>query len=306
MKRKRIYSVHGYIEAGGVARNGAATHGATIGLHYNKEDAVALDLAEFIVKHGEVEGAKEGVNTGIDTLHAKEETAQGLVREARDSLKGTFGYVHSDIWSTVGLPTSLEVPRRASKLIPVMETMRIFYANHPELEVAPRNITAIKIGEALDALKTAKAALTAQKATLRTLRIERRAFGKVLQRRLSSLANEVTELIGPDDSRHLDFGFNIPGTEETPDVPQNVTLVLSGPGVAAISWDPAARAARYRVWKRVVVVGIDNPWIAVGSTSDEDMTVHELPANARIEIAVSAVNSGGESQKSTVLAFNTP
>jgi hypothetical protein len=304
MKRKRIRTIHGLIEAGGVARNGAATHGAAIGLYHNGEDEIALNLSELIVKHGETEQAKEGAKTCRETLHETENTAQRVVMEGRDSLKVTLGYVHSDVWTTVGLPKSLQVPKMASKLIPVMETMRLFYNNHAALEVVPRNITAAKIGEVLDGLKTAKAAFTAQKATLRKLRIERRDLKRAMQLRLSSLADEVKHLLGPDDSRHLDFGFKIPAIEQTPDVPANLQLVLSGSGAAAITWDHAPRVARYRVWKRVH--GVDMAWIAVGSTSDRDMTIRDLPAKARIEIAVSAVNSGGESRKSMVLAFDMP
>ena len=71
----------------------------------------------------------------------------------------------------------------------------------------------------------------------------------------------------------------------------------------AVKWDQSARAGHYRVWKKVV--GVDENFISVGSPSDLDFTIENLPAGKTIQIAVSAVNNGGESLKSEVVTIVT-
>ncbi len=63
----------------------------------------------------------------------------------------------------------------------------------------------------------------------------------------------------------------------------------------ALKWDAAARADYYRVFKKVL--GVDEDFVAVGSPADLDFTIENLPANATVEIQISAVNTGGESQR---------
>ena len=52
--------------------------------------------------------------------------------------------------------------------------------------------------------------------------------------------------------------------------------------------------------------GVDEEIQSVGSSVGVDFTIEGLPANSMIEIAVSAVNNGGESGKSTVVTVTTP
>jgi fibronectin type 3 domain-containing protein len=86
-------------------------------------------------------------------------------------------------------------------------------------------------------------------------------------------------------------------------VPRNVVAVLVGPTAVSVKWDRAARAGHYRVWKREL--GVDEQFVAVRSTGDRDITIEGLPHNATIEIAVSAVNNGGESARSAVVTLVT-
>jgi fibronectin type 3 domain-containing protein len=82
-----------------------------------------------------------------------------------------------------------------------------------------------------------------------------------------------------------------------------VIAVLIGPNAVAVKWTGAARAEYYRVWKKVV--GVDEEFIALNSPHDLDYTIEGLPANATVQIVVTAVNNGGESAKSEVVTVTT-
>ncbi|MDB6026989.1 MAG: hypothetical protein JWM68_3212, partial [Verrucomicrobiales bacterium] len=57
------------------------------------------------------------------------------------------------------------------------------------------------------------------------------------------------------------------------------------------------------VWKRVI--GLDAEPVAVGSPADLDFTLENLPAASTVEISISAVNNGGESQLSEKITITT-
>jgi hypothetical protein len=104
-------------------------------------------------------------------------------------------------------------------------------------------------------------------------------------------------LIGPLDSRWLAFGFNMPGAEETPDTPENVTARSLVAGEVAVQCIAAPRADHYRVYTRVVG-GASQDFVAVGSPTDPNLTLTGLTSGVQMEVCMSAVNNGGESAKS--------
>jgi hypothetical protein len=63
------------------------------------------------------------------------------------------------------------------------------------------------------------------------------------------------------------------------------------------------RAEHYRVWKRVI--GVEAEFVNVDSPTDANFTLENLPAHASVEIAVSAVNNGGESDLSASITIVT-
>jgi hypothetical protein len=101
----------------------------------------------------------------------------------------------------------------------------------------------------------------------------------------------------------MKFGLNRSGAEQIPDVPENVTAVLIGNNAIAVNWGGAARAERDGVW--VKVNGIDTELVLRDTREDLDYVIENLPANTKVEVAVSAVNNGGESAMSEVIAITT-
>ena len=59
----------------------------------------------------------------------------------------------------------------------------------------------------------------------------------------------------------------------------------------------------YRVWIKIHDAEVD--YTAIGSPSDLDFTLENLPANSTVDIVVSAVNNGGESAVSDVITVTT-
>ena len=95
----------------------------------------------------------------------------------------------------------------------------------------------------------------------------------------------------------------MPGADETPDVPTNVSAVLVGPTAAALKWSASPRAEYYRVWMKIR--NTEGDYTAVGSPADLDFTLENLPVNSTIDIVISAVNNGGESAVSEVKTIVT-
>jgi hypothetical protein len=303
MKQKQIKSIHGLINAGGLVVAGIKAVGAELGLPAGTEESAVLELADLIMEHGKAEQASVKLKSDVAAQETAVDVALGFATQSRDSLKVKLGYTHSDIWVSVGYPNSLRVPTSLSCLIPLVETTRLFYTNNPTAEVPALNLTAAQAGIVLQNLTNARNAVIAQKSLLSGTRKMRRALAQSVQRRRRMTIDQLSYVLDPMHEYWMKFGLNRPGAEQIPDVPVNVTAVLVGNNEIAIKWDGAARAERYRVWKKVE--GVDTEFVLVATRDDLDFILESLPANKKVEIAVSAVNNGGESALSEVIAITT-
>ena len=144
----------------------------------------------------------------------------------------------------------------------------------------------------LDALNDANNAVTIQEGEIANLMTIRDTKFDALRQRISGVYQELLMQLDPLDARWLKFGFNKPGADETPDLVTGVMALLIGPTAAAVKWEASVRASYYRVYIRVL--GVDGDYRAVGSPADLDFTIENLPANATVDIIVTAVNNGGE------------
>lgn len=125
------------------------------------------------------------------------------------------------------------------------------------------------------------------------------------RQRASGLLAELGQLLDDNDPRWLAFGFDIPGSPSTPDVPVNV---VAAPGAAGthtlfIHWDDARRAEGYRVIVNNVAGGAP---LAEELTQDAEVSIVNLPAGATVSIVVSARNAAGESQPSAAITAVVP
>ena len=277
------------------SENGLAEHELPIGIkHITAAMLSALRMAAVL--------AINAYETGKQTLRNRRTALQEVVAQARafamlarDNLKPTFGNLYSESWDITGYVGSLATPDTVEELLLLMLALKTFFTANPTLEVASRNVTAAQAEAMYEALSAASAAVNSQDAILTGLKTDQDVKLEAVAKALRDLINELGALIGSLDPRWKAFGFNLPGAEETPDAVESVTATLIGPTAIALKWDMAARAQYYRIFKKVI--GVDEEFIAVGSPADLDFTLEGLPMNATVEIQISAVNDGGESQR---------
>ena len=303
MKQKRIESLPGLIAAGTKASGGADDFGAAIGLTFGSKANIDADLAALITARDNYDSGKLDLTIKRMALKAAVSAAVTFVTAARDALKLTFGTQPSPVWVGTGFDQKFRVPTTADGVRERARLLKTLFTNRPELEVVSLNLTAARAETIVNGITTAQNAVNAQKTAAGTLLDLRLAKETALRNRLSGLTEELGRLIDPLDQRWTSFGLNKPGAKETPNVPENVTVTLIGGGKAVVSWGASPRAEHYRLWMKIN--GVDEEMLSVGSSAGVDFTIEGLPANATIEIAVSAVNNGGESGKSAVVTVST-
>ncbi|MBA4147939.1 MAG: fibronectin type III domain-containing protein [Verrucomicrobia bacterium] len=283
--------------------NGYDLHGVAIGITRNtgaltRADVAAAELARDIYEVG-AQAARD--RNGELQVLSKEAYEYGLL--SRDILKPILGKRYSAAWNQTGLVGSLKIPSNHEDLQGLMQSMRTFFTNNAAWEAATQNVTAARAEDLRSGLSSKRAEVQAAAGERKTLMNLRDQKVTALRDRLRLFILEAGEKIGPLDPRWVAFGLNMPGARATPDVPQNVRAILIGNNALSVKWDKAARAEYYRVWARVV--GSQEELVIMGSPGDIDFTIEGLPSNATVEIAISAINNGGESARSTVLVVLT-
>jgi hypothetical protein len=228
---------------------------------------------------------------------------RAFLRIARDMLRPHLGNQYRAAWSVAGFLGTLVIPMTAGRLVVMLETLSAYLTVNAAAQNVGLNVTPEQAEAYAAELLTAENAVNAQVVTVKNLSDIRDAKLVALQKRLKDLFKELAQVMSPLDNRWLAFGFKLPGAEATPDQPKNVAATLIGANSLRVKWDRAARADYYRVWTKVI--GADTDYAHVGSSSDLDFVIEGLPANAQVEIVISASNSGGESARSTLLVVQT-
>ena len=284
------------------AEKGATEHGVTINLTHITAGFLLVSRQAAIAARELYENAKQLLRENRTALGQEVVPARAFATLVRDNLKPTLGSDYSEIWDRTGFVGSLAVPYTSDEVMMLMQSLAGFFTANPALEFAARNITAAQASALYIALETATGVVITQETVVGNLLADRDAKFETLRKALRDLINELSALIEPLDQRWKSFGFNLPGAEETPDVPINLHATVSGAS-ASLKWPTTPRANYYHVWKRVI--GADHELVAVGNPSDPDFTFNDLPPNAQVELAISAVNTGGESAQSEIVTITT-
>ena len=277
-----------------LAINGATLHPTITLLRYPLAVLVALRAAAVTARDN-YENSKPVMKGLRDALNVARLQARAFMFVVREILKPSLGSEYSELWNVIGLFGSLEMPQRVDDLVLVLEATVAYVTANPAATAA-RNITPEDVQAVLTALTDARRAVNDQEDAMASLLNIREDKFEKLRKGLRGLIDELTDELDPLDPRWLAFGFNMPGADETPDTPANLVATLIGPTAVALKWDASARAAYYRVFKKVQ--GLDEDFVAVGSPADLDFTLEGVPANATVQIQICAVNTGGESQRS--------
>lgn len=304
MKQVQHYTVSSLVSAGLAAAGGADKLVATVILGVNNNGiAIRADVTNLVNK-------RDAHRAGVLKLRERQAEHTALVKSgyafimlAAALFKGKLGAKHGPGWIEAGWERSRKSPRKASQMVPHLQSLHIFMTAKPEFEVPQFNMTAAEADVQFNKVSDAVVALNEQKTLVATLLAAREEAEKKMKTRLSGLFRELRVLLTPVDARWKTFGFNPPGAPETPEVPTNVLAVLIGANAVSVKWTAAARAENYRVSYRVI--GVNAEFLSAGLPADVDFTLESLPANSQVEIGVSAMNSGGESAMSEIAKVTT-
>lgn len=296
-------SVEGLIAQISTAIPGVNKYGATIGLAEGTEAALTARLNDLVSANTTHKLAKQETKTNRDALKLAMKAASTYATLVREHIKPTLGRRYSEQWSAVGFAGSLQIPRKPETMLVLLLNLKGYLTANPGMGSADSNLTAAQGTLLHGNLLTAINDVNERTGGIRELIEQRNAKAALVKQSLRELIDDLGVKLGATDSRWLEFGLNQPGQKSTPQVPTNIIVILVGPTVAAVKWNRSTGADHYRVWKQVV--GVDEGFVAVGSPADLDFALEELPTGATIKVAVSAVNTVGESALSVVKTLVT-
>jgi hypothetical protein len=303
MKQEQVQSVFQALHKSDVAGAAATEHGAAIGLTRNTAAPIAVERAGLVTKHHQYETTTQVMVLRRTALQAVLLLVFAYVMLVRDFLKIRHGNQHSQKWIGTGFPHSLTIPRTVAGLKFVLEAQVTYFTDNPTHGSVDLNISADRALSFLDDLRNAEAAVNSQKAVVGAAKEARDAAFTTMRNRLRALFKELSALLDPMSNLFLTFGFNKPGALAIPAIPKNVIAVLLGNNSISVEWDAAARAERYRIW--VKVHGVDTDFVLRDTWEELAYLHNDVPANTKVEIAVSAINNGGESARSEVVSVTT-
>lgn len=279
------------------AADGCHTHEVVIGIMHNTEALVRAGLATARTANQEYQNAKGAKLTATGSQSTADADAVAYIMSARDVLKPRLGTRYSQAWNGAGfVNSSLEVPGTLAKRMELLKSLEFYFDDHPAHEVATLNVTAARAATLHDAFSTGTSGTNSAKSGQKIKREARKAALEALRKRLRGLIAELEQLIGPDDERWLDFGFNIPSAGQMPEAPSGLTLRGGAAGHLVASWPGTPRATHFRVYKQVV--GQPGDFVLAATVSDTDADLNTFASGAHVRVQVTAVNANGESQPS--------
>lgn len=303
MKQKDLKTIPAVRGAAAVVKAAATTHGDGIPLLQNTAGNIGMDADTLTTACNNHESGKVVLASYRSVLATMVFTIRAFLTLGRDILKPLLGGEYTQAYDVLGLIGSIMIPNTTEELLVVLEAFKAYFTAHPEQEDPLHHITAARCQVLYDQLLMAQNNVNTQVAAVDDLMDARDVAAEKMRKRIRGVIDEMAQLISPLDARWVAFGFNKPGATERPDIVMGLMATLIGPVTAALKWNASARAEYYRVWMKVH--GTDGEYLAMGSPVDLDFTLENLPAGTTVDIVVSAVNNGGESQLSQVVTVTT-
>jgi hypothetical protein len=303
------------------AVDGVRDHGPAVGLKHNT-DAVLRPELEVLTGREAGPGNtppplvslkarwNEAKSYKIDTLSSLADAkadGRALAVACVNALKGRLGTRWSNAWQSAGFTGgSLSVPDHP---LTTLQQLRDYFTNHPDHEIPNLSpvfsATAAACGAAAQAITLAATRANESTVAATDAKDEFDAAVRNARKRLTSLREELAQLLARDDQRWYHFGFDRPSDPQVPEVPEGLRLIpgATGSGSLTLDWENARRAENYRV--RVTdAAGVE---VLDRLTSESELTLHGLASGQTVNIHVSARNGrGGESVPAPVLQVVVP
>jgi hypothetical protein len=297
MARNRISDRYAALMVqGSDAHAGAVSIGTAIPLLINTAGSIQTDLGAAQAAQLVYKTTKSQLQPLSAALRAAREQAYQFCFSARDLLKVYCGRDYNQGWLAIGFNNTLEVPRDYAGLRALLAALQNYFGDNQAQENAAINITAVKAEETLNSLQSAHNQVVSKKGQITSKRQLRDLKVEALRRRLSGLCKELSQRLGPLDSRWREFGFNLPGAPTVPATPRNVVVTALAGARLQVACDACGNATRYRFFYQRP---IEDPEPHFAGTANDPLFVTEpLEVGQTYLIYVSAVNEGAESELS--------
>jgi len=300
------------------AEDGAITYGAAVGLSLNTAAKITPDL-EDLTGHAGTPGnpadpaipgkqalyiaAKSDKPAKAAALRTVTSNVRGYCATAIDVLRPHLGRSWNSAWQTAGFVNgSLGIP---DDPLPLLDQLRAYFTAHPAHENAPLGVTAAACETWKTTLGDARKAANDSLSNLGAAKTARDAAQETLYQRMSGLLAELGQLLGDDDPRWYNFGFDRPADGEQPGLVTDIVLTAGGPGMVFADWDDARRADRYRARKQIV--GTDaEPVEVANAVTESEYTFTGLPSGATVKISIVPVNKAGDGPESDPVQIVVP
>jgi hypothetical protein len=285
--------------------DGLHSIGVATGVKQNTEAVMVAALGAANTAENGFQTNKAGKLSKTTSQTTADSNGKGFIAQTKRALAGALGESWSSNWAPVGfVNNSLAIPSTIGEREALLKAMADYFTANPGKENAGMNVTAAEATARYTALKdTRKDALDAT-TTQAGAKQTRETAMAALRTRMSGLIGELATLLKDDDPRWYTFGLNRPGDPETPGIPTNLVVVGGGAGTLLPHWVASRRAARYRLYKKVV--GTDADFVFVLTVTDTDATLSGLPSGATVQVQVTAANDAGESAPSAVVQILVP
>ena len=265
-----------------------------VGVKQNTESVLrpALTAARAAeTAYGNCQVIKKNANAALTAADA---AGKIFIANSRKRLSKFFGESASTEWAAAGWPPdSTATPTTQDERFDLIASIRAHFTSTPAHESADMEVTAALAEAAHAAISNARATLGQKLTETGTAKAARDNAERNLRLRMSGLIDELTVLLTADDPRWHAFGLNRPADAETPEAP-SFTTALAGPNHSLLAdWDDSLRAARWRVW--IKVIGVDADFRSVLTVTESDATIPDLTPGSTVEVRVTSVNDAGES-----------
>lgn len=255
-------------------------------------------LSNAETKQQEYAAAQNGKKGAFDAQRDATAAAVTFLEKGRDALVPFLGRRWSVSWREAGF-NSLRIPKSVPDIIDSLRGLEAYLRTNDQHQNAALDV----IPDAAQSLREtlARAATVVSNCTRdqRVKRDARNAAEKALQKKLTSLRNELEAVLEPTDSRWLDFFAEIPADLQRP---ESVAVVQTDATLARhvrASWEPPTRADRYLV--RIQVVGQDAEPRHVATVREPSCDLNTFNAGDRVRVEVTAANRAGEAAPSPVV-----
>ena len=287
----------------GTAIPGIAKYAATLQLPSTMLETLEQRNAELAQADNDHERGKEVLSKAYEDMDLALAAARSHAQIAREVVKRSLGNHYTQSWTALGFNGSLQIPRTVDGMLALLPNLQSYLRSNPSLVVPVLDVTPERTTILLTNLLAAKNVVNELKSDRKRLMNVRKQKEANARRSLRMLAKDLSFALSSVDPRWKEFGFNPPGVLAVPEVPKTVEAVVVAKDAVAVKWSRAPRAKRYRIWKKII--GVDVEFNVCGTSADLDLIIESLPPGAIVEVAVSAVNNGGESGLSEVLRIVT-